>query len=219
MIHTVRGCSVVSDTEGGIFLEFSCFYSMNAGNLISGSSAFSKSSLCIWKLAASELVRGKMLLSLRELHGRLRQHPGLRTGLHSSGRVPGQMPVLALLAGASLPPDLMLSLARPSLAVPGRPRTSRSCRPFLGCLGCRGLRDSNGQVSLVLASEFCRDPGSGASGWGRCPASDPQGGLFQTHWGLPGSPRGVGAMHPEWGQLPSGASQTQERVPEGNRQA
>ena len=107
------------------------------------------------------------------------------------------MPVLALLAGASLPPDLMLSLARPSLEVPGRPRTSCSCRPFLGCLGCRGLRDSNGQVSLVLASEFCRDPGSGASGWGRCPASDPQGGLFQTHWGLPGSPRGVGAMHPE----------------------
>ena len=85
-------------------------------------------------------------------------------GCAHQGGVLGQTPVLALMAGASLPPDFVLSLARPSLAVPGRPRTSRSCRPFLGCLGCHGLRDSNGQVSLVLASEFCRDPGSGASG-------------------------------------------------------
>ena len=62
---------------------------MNVGNLISGSSAFSKSSLCIWKLAGSERVHGKMLLNLPELHGRLGQHLGLRTSLRSSGRGPG----------------------------------------------------------------------------------------------------------------------------------
>lgn len=94
--------------------------------------------------------------------------------------VPGQTPALAA-SGAPLPPDLVLPLARPSLAVPGRPHTARSCRPFPGSLGSRGLRGSSGQASLVLAPEFCREPGSGASGWGRCPASAPQGGLFQTH--------------------------------------
>ena len=115
MIHTVRGCSVVSDTEGGIFLEFSCFYSMNAGNLISGSSAFSKSSLCIWKLAASELVRGKMLLSLPELHGRLRQHPGLRTRLHSSGRGPRADASAGPLGGgfSATRPHVVLGEAQP----------------------------------------------------------------------------------------------------------
>ena len=48
VIHTVKGFSVVSETDD--FLEFSCFLydPMDFGNLISGSSAFSKSSLKIW---------------------------------------------------------------------------------------------------------------------------------------------------------------------------
>ena len=49
MIHTVKGFSLVSEAE--VFLEFSCFFydPMDVGNLISGSSAFSKTSLNIWK--------------------------------------------------------------------------------------------------------------------------------------------------------------------------
>ena len=51
VIHRVKGFGVVKDAEVGIFLEFSCFFDdpMDVGNLISGSSAFFKSSLNIWK--------------------------------------------------------------------------------------------------------------------------------------------------------------------------
>ena len=51
MIHTVKGFSVVSEVEVDGFLEFPYFFCdpTNVGNLISGSSAFSKSSLYIWK--------------------------------------------------------------------------------------------------------------------------------------------------------------------------
>ena len=53
VIHTVKGFSVVSKSEVDIFLEFSCFFDDPAdiGNLTSGSSAFSKSSLNIWKFS------------------------------------------------------------------------------------------------------------------------------------------------------------------------
>ena len=49
MIHTVKGFSVA--TEGEVFLEFSCFIydPEDVGKMNSGSSAFSKSSLYIWK--------------------------------------------------------------------------------------------------------------------------------------------------------------------------
>ena len=51
MIHTVKGFGLVSKAEVDVFLELSCFFDdpMDVGNLISGSSAFSKSSLTIWK--------------------------------------------------------------------------------------------------------------------------------------------------------------------------
>ena len=51
VIHTVKGFSVVNEAEVYVFLEFSCFLyePVNVGNLISGSSAFSKTSLCNWK--------------------------------------------------------------------------------------------------------------------------------------------------------------------------
>ena len=47
MIHTVKGFSIVSDTELDVSLEFFCFFNdpTDVGNLISGFSAFSKSSL------------------------------------------------------------------------------------------------------------------------------------------------------------------------------
>ena len=52
MIHTVKGFGVINKAEVDVFLELSCFFNdqMDVGNLISGSSAFSKSSLNIWKL-------------------------------------------------------------------------------------------------------------------------------------------------------------------------
>ena len=51
VIRRVKGFSIVSEAEVDVFLEFPCFLyePMNIGNLISGSSAFSKSSLYIWK--------------------------------------------------------------------------------------------------------------------------------------------------------------------------
>ena len=50
VIHTVKGFRVVNEAEVDVFLEFLCFFCdpMDIGNLVSGSSAFSKSSLYIW---------------------------------------------------------------------------------------------------------------------------------------------------------------------------
>ena len=52
VIHTVKGFGIVNKTETDVFLELSCFFNdpVDVGNLISGSSAFSKTSLNIWKL-------------------------------------------------------------------------------------------------------------------------------------------------------------------------
>ena len=51
VIHTVKGFGIVNKAEIDVFLELSCFFDdpANVGNLISGSSAFSKTSLNIWK--------------------------------------------------------------------------------------------------------------------------------------------------------------------------
>ena len=51
VIHTAKGSGVVNKAEVNVFLELSCFFNDTAdvGNLISGSSAFSKSNLNIWK--------------------------------------------------------------------------------------------------------------------------------------------------------------------------
>ena len=57
-IHTVKGFSVVSEAEVDVFLEFSCIFCdpTDVGNLISGSSAFSKSSLNIWHFLGSHTI-------------------------------------------------------------------------------------------------------------------------------------------------------------------
>ena len=59
VIHTVKGFGVVNKAEADVFLELSCFFDdlMDAGNLISGSSAFSKSSLNIWKFTVHVLLK------------------------------------------------------------------------------------------------------------------------------------------------------------------
>ena len=57
--HTVKGFSVVNEAEVDVFLEFSRFFydPVDVGNLISGSSAFSKSSLYIWKFSVHVLLK------------------------------------------------------------------------------------------------------------------------------------------------------------------
>ena len=59
VIHTVKGFGIINKAEVDVFLEFSCFFDdpMDVGNLISGSSAFSKSSLNIWKFTVHVLLK------------------------------------------------------------------------------------------------------------------------------------------------------------------
>ena len=59
VIHTVKGFSIVNETEVDVFLEFPCFIynPENVGNLISGSSAFAKTSLNTWKLMVHVLLK------------------------------------------------------------------------------------------------------------------------------------------------------------------
>ena len=59
MIHTVKGFGIVSKAEVDVFLELSCFFNdpVDVGNLISGFSAFSKSSLNLWKIVFHTLLR------------------------------------------------------------------------------------------------------------------------------------------------------------------
>ena len=59
VIHTVKGFGIVSEAEIDVFLELSCFFNdpVDVGNLISGSSAFSKSSLNIWKFTVHVLLK------------------------------------------------------------------------------------------------------------------------------------------------------------------
>ena len=59
MIYTVKGIGIVNKAEIDVFLELSCFFHdpTDVGNLISGSSAFSKSSLNIWKLMVYVLLK------------------------------------------------------------------------------------------------------------------------------------------------------------------
>ena len=59
MIHTVKGFGVINKVEVDVFLEFSCCFddTIDVGNLISGSSVFSKSSLTIWKFMVHLLLK------------------------------------------------------------------------------------------------------------------------------------------------------------------
>ena len=59
MIHTVKGFGIVSKAEVDAFLELSCLFDdpADVGTLISGSYAFSKSSLNIWKFTVHVLLK------------------------------------------------------------------------------------------------------------------------------------------------------------------
>ena len=59
VVYTVKGFRIVSEAKVDIFLEFSCFFydPTDVGNLISGSSTFSKFSLYIWKFSVHILLK------------------------------------------------------------------------------------------------------------------------------------------------------------------
>ena len=59
VIHTVKGFGIVNKAEIGVFLELSCFLDdpVDVGNLISGSSAFSKTSLNIREFKVHVLLK------------------------------------------------------------------------------------------------------------------------------------------------------------------
>ena len=59
VVHTVKSFGIVNKAEIDVFLEFSCFFDdpAHVGNLISGSSAFSKTSLNIWKFVVHVLLK------------------------------------------------------------------------------------------------------------------------------------------------------------------
>ena len=62
MIHTDKGFTVVNKAEVDVFLELSCFFDdpVDVGNLISDSSAFSKSSLNIWKFMVHIFLKPRL---------------------------------------------------------------------------------------------------------------------------------------------------------------
>ena len=59
VIHTVKGFGIVNKAEIDVFLELSCFFHdpEDVGNLVCGSSAFSKTSLNIWKFTVHVLLK------------------------------------------------------------------------------------------------------------------------------------------------------------------
>ena len=59
VLHTVKGFGIVNKAEIDVFLELSCFFDdpADVGNLTSASSAFSKSSLNIWKFTVHVLLK------------------------------------------------------------------------------------------------------------------------------------------------------------------
>ena len=68
VIHSVKGFGIVNKVEVGVFLELSCIFDdpVDVGNLISGSSAFSKSSLNIWKFSVHILLKPSLEKSAEE---------------------------------------------------------------------------------------------------------------------------------------------------------
>ena len=87
VIHIVKGFSIVNEAEVDVFLEFSCFFydPADVGNLISGSCAFSKPSLYIWKFLVTILEDPKAAKESRGVgeQGRGRGVPAHAPFIHS----------------------------------------------------------------------------------------------------------------------------------------
>ena len=71
MIHIVKGFGIVNKAEIDAFLKLSCFFddSTDVGNLISGSSAFSKTSLNTWKFTVHILLKPGLEFHVHGLEG------------------------------------------------------------------------------------------------------------------------------------------------------
>ena len=71
VMHTVKGFGIVNKAEIDVFLELSCFFDdpADVGNLISDSSAFSKTSLNIWKFTVHVLLKPGLENISKEKHG------------------------------------------------------------------------------------------------------------------------------------------------------
>ena len=91
MIHTVKGFSLVNEAEVDVFLQLSCFsvIQWDVGNLISGSPAFYKPCLYIWKFCYSVLSHGILSTTL---WGHLQYGAGLRDVSDSSAVTQGDHP-------------------------------------------------------------------------------------------------------------------------------
>ena len=76
VIYTVKSFSVINEAEIDVFLEFSCFFDdpTDVRNLISGSSAFFKSSLYIWKFSVHILLKPSLKDFEHHLAGRRNEH-------------------------------------------------------------------------------------------------------------------------------------------------
>src|SRR5574341_1468139 len=70
VIHTVKGFGIVNKAEIHVFLELSCFFDdpVDVGNLISGSSAFSKSSLNIRKFNLDSILKSRDITLPTKVH-------------------------------------------------------------------------------------------------------------------------------------------------------
>ena len=96
VIHTFKGFSIFKEAEVDVFLEFSCFFCdpVDVGNVISVSSAFSKSSLNIWKFMVHVLLK-----------------PGLENSIHWSSTCNILLLCLCSLANGCKRPSLWPVLA------------------------------------------------------------------------------------------------------------
>ena len=84
VIHSVKGFGVISKAEVDVLLELSCFFydPTDVGNLISGSSAFSKTSLNIWKFMVHVLLKpGWIILSITLLACEMSALPFFEIGM------------------------------------------------------------------------------------------------------------------------------------------
>ena len=97
LIHTVKGFSVINEAEVDVLLEFSFFFDdpADVGNLISGSSAFSKPSLDIWKFISHTSKIMLKILQTRLQHYMNHELPDVQAGLRKAEEPEIKLPVSA----------------------------------------------------------------------------------------------------------------------------
>ena len=99
VIHTVKGFGIVNKAEIDVFLELSCFFDdpADVGNLISGSSAFSKTSLNIWKFMVHVLLKRNLKFLLSPLEKAMAPHSSTLAWKIPWMEEPGRLQSMGLL--------------------------------------------------------------------------------------------------------------------------